>query len=419
MKRFALLFALCSLPVTFASSAEWSQFRGAGGNASTDESVPTKWSATENIVWKTKLPGRGASSAAIWKDRIFLTAYTGYGVDTDNPGAKADLKLHTMCFDRVTGKQLWDRQIPGGEHTQNVSRRVADHGFATGTPATDGEFVYAYFGVNGLVAYDMEGNPKWHKQTGTGTAGFGSASSPVVFGDMVYVNASIESKTLFAFDKKTGKEVWKKSPINRAWTTPCIATPPGGTPELIINQKDVVWGLDPATGEQLWTCDAIDDYIVPVPITHEGIAYLLGGRSNRCLAIKLGGRGDVTKSHKLWQVNIGANVTSPVYYKGHLYWSSDKSVANCMDAATGESIYRERMPVSGRIYASMIRAGDYLYASTRDKGILVLPAKPEYKELAVNQIETDENLINASPAVSHGQMFLRTDAYLYCIGEKK
>jgi hypothetical protein len=186
---------------------------------------------------------------------------------------------------------------------------------------------------------------------------------------------------------------------------------------LIINQKDVIFGFDPRTGKQLWSCDAIDDYIVPVPISHDGIVYCLGGRTNRCVAIKLGGRGDVTESHKLWQVNVGANVTSPIYYNGHLYWASDKAIANCLDAKTGESVYRKRLETRARIYASIIRAGERLYVTTRDQGVVVLAAKPEYKQLAVNTIETDEDMLNASPAVIGNQLLLRTDSFLYCIGE--
>jgi len=147
------------------------------------------------------------------------------------------------------------------------------------------------------------------------------------------------------------------------------------------------------------------------------VVYCLGGRQNRCIAVKLGGRGDVTDSHKLWEVNIGANVTSPIYYDGHLYWASDKAIANCLDAKTGEAVYRKRLNTRARIYASIVRVGERLYVTTRDQGVVVLDAKPEYRELAVNTIETDSNLMNASPAISGNQLLLRTDSYLYCIRE--
>ena len=416
--RSVLTLLCCVCFCATSTASDWPQFRGPSGNATApDSSPPVRWSDTENIAWKTKLPGRGASSPIVWGDRIFLTAYTGYGLDFEQPGDKANLKLHVQCFERDNGKLIWDRSISANAATQDYGKRVADHGYATATPATDGQAVYACFGVSGVVAYDWDGNLMWQASIGDGTAGFGSASSPVVHGEMVYVNASIESGTLFAFGRKTGKEVWKASPINRSWTTPCIAEVPGGSPELILNQKDEISAFDPVTGEKLWWCEGVHDYIVPVPVFDNGIAYCLGGRSNRAIAVKLGGRGDVTKTHKLWEVTIGANVTSPVYYDGHLYWASDKAIENCLRASDGGEVYRERLPTRARVYSSIVRAGDRLYVTTRDQGILVLAAKPEYEELAINVIESDETLVNASPAVSGHQLLLRTDAWLYCIGE--
>lgn len=417
---FARLLILTVILLTgrISFADEWPQFRGPSGNATAaDASPPTTWSDTENIVWKTELPGRGASSPIVCGDRIFLTAYTGFGVDIDEPGDKSDLRLHVLCFERDSGKLLWDRFIPASPATQDFGHRVADHGYATATPATDGEAVYASFGVSGVVAYDVDGNLMWQAKIGEGTAGFGSAASPVVYDEMVYVNASIESETLFAFDRKTGKEAWKVGSIIRSWSTPCIAEVPGGSPELILNQKNQISAFDPVSGEKLWWCDGIEDYIVPVPVFHDGIAYCLGGRSNRAIAVKLGGRGDVTATHKLWESTTGANVTSPVYYDGHLYWASDKAIENCLRASDGQEVYRERLPTRARIYSSIVRAGNKLYVTTRDQGIVVLAARPEYQELAINVIESDKTLINASPAVSGNQLLLRTDSYLYCIGE--
>lgn len=419
--KSAVLFCvlvLCSAP-TACRAGDWPQFRGPAGNGTAaDSNPPIHWSDSQNILWKTELPGRGASSAIVWADRIFLTAYSGYGEVADagaDPGEKANLRLHTLCFDRADGRLLWDKSIAASEATQKYGKRVADHGYATGTPATDGEAVYAYFGVSGVVAYDFEGNLLWQAETGTGTAGFGSASSPVAFENLVIVNASIESSTMFAFDRESGREVWKVESINRAWTSPCLIETSKGKTELILNHKDEVLGFDPQTGEKLWWCEGIHDYVVPVPIVHDGIAYCLGGRSNRSMAIRPGGRGDVTKTHKLWEESVGANVTSPVFFDGHIYWASDKAVMCCLEAATGKTIYRERLPTRSRIYSSIVRAGDRFYVTTRDQGVVVVAAKPEYEELAVNVIESDSGLVNASPAISGDDLLLRTDSYLYCI----
>jgi outer membrane protein assembly factor BamB len=416
VQQLTLIALLCICSTV--NAADWPQFRGPSGNATaSDSDPPTTWSDSENIVWKTALPGRGASSPIVSGKHVFLTAYTGFGVDAQEPGDKANLRLHVLCFERNSGKLLWDKSIKASPSTQKLSQRIADHGYATATPATDGEAVYASFGVSGVVACDMDGNLLWQAAIGDGTAGFGSAASPVVYDDLVYVNASIESNTLFAFDKRTGRKVWKMESIMKSWTTPCIAEVPDGPPELILNQKNEIFAFDPVTGKKLWWCAGVEDYIVPVPVFHDGIVYCLGGRSNRAIAVKLGGRGDVTKTHKLWESTTGANVTSPVYHDGYLYWASDKAIENCLRASDGEEVYRERLPTRGRIYSSIVRAGNKLYVTTRDQGIVVLAAKPEYEELAVNVIESDQTLMNASPAVSENQILLRTDRFLYCIGE--
>ena len=405
------------LAANLCLAENWSQFRGAGGNATaSDATIPLRWSTTENIAWKASLPGRGSSSPIIWDNRVFLTAYTGFGTwDTDTQN-KSKLRLHVICLDRRDGNILWDRSIPAGEQAQDFTKRIQDHGYTSSTPVTDGEAVYAFFGVSGVVAYDWDGKLMWRAHVGTKTAGFGSASSPVVFDNLVIVNASIESGSVFAFDKNNGKVMWRIPEINRAWTTPCIAEIADGAKELILNQKDAIYGFDPQSGQKLWTCVGIDDYVVPIPISHEGVVYCLGGRQNRCIAVKLGGRGDVTETHKLWEVNIGANVTSPVYYNGHLYWANDRAIACCLNAKDGELIYRKRLNTRARIYASIVRGGDRLYVTTRDKGVVVLDAGPDYRELAVNTIETDKNMMNASPAISGDCLLLRTDTHLYCIG---
>ncbi len=415
--RAAVWCCLLTLLVSPARSTDWPQFRGPSGNATAaGAATPLRWSAEENIAWKTPLPGRGASSPIVFADRVFLTAFTGYGMSDEQPGEKSDLRLHVLCIDRSTGKLLWDRSIAGSQQTQEVTNRVVDHGFASNTPVTDGQAVYALFGVSGVVAYDWDGELLWQAEVGTNTAGFGSASSPVLFENLLIVNASIESDTVFAFDKKTGQEVWRIEGIQRSWSTPCVAETSDGAAELVINHENKVLGFEPRTGEKLWECVGIDDYVVPVPVSHEGVIYCLGGRKNRCMAIRLGGRGDVTDTHKLWESDTGANVTSPVYYDGHLYWASDKAIAVCMNAATGEPVYRERLPTRARIYASIVRGGDKLYVTTRDQGVLVLRAATKYEELALNSIATDTGMLNGSPAISRDQLLLRTDAFLYCIG---
>ncbi|MEL7497290.1 MAG: PQQ-binding-like beta-propeller repeat protein [Planctomycetota bacterium] len=400
-----------------ATAQDWPQFRGPNGNGESDSEAPTKWDEKTNLIWKKQIPGHGSSSPIVVGDKIILTAFSGYGIDPDDTGQLENLKLHTICFDRATGELIWDKSISSSSNEQKFSRRVADHGYTSGTPASDGKSVYAFFGVSGCVAYDLDGNQLWHnKELGTNTAGFGSASSPVVDDRHVYLNASIESGTLFALDKKNGSVVWSRQNVVKSWSTPCLAKNERGEMELVINQKFTLFGLDPADGKELWSCKGIEDYVVPVPISENGVVYCLGGRSNRAMAVKLGGKGDVTDSHRLWMVNIGANVTSPILHEGHLYWASDKGIANCLKASDGKAVFRERMPTQARVYASIVRSGNRLYLTTRDSGVWVLEANPTFNALALNVFDADEEMFNASPAIDGGRILLRNNKFLYCIG---
>lgn len=407
------------LPDTQCLAADWPRFRGADGNASAPAAdVPVTWSATENVVWKTALPGSGSSSPVTIQGRIYLTAYTGYGLNPDEPGDREDLNLHVICINHEDGQILWDKSFKAAEAEQQATRRVIDHGYATGTPVCDQNGVYSYFGVSGLVAYNHDGELLWRAETGTKTAGFGSAASPILYDNLVIINASIESGQVIAFDTATGNEVWRISDVQRSWTTPLIAKTDSGEDELIVSQKDVVRGFEPASGKQLWSCVGVLDYVVPCVVAHEGIAYVLGGRKNQSMAIRLGGRGDVTDTHKLWETNIGANVTSPVYHEGRLYWISDRGIVNCLDASSGKEIYRERAKTKERVYASTILAGDHLFLTTRENGVFVIGTGPDYHEVAHNVIDADDGLYNATPAVSGNNLLLRTNRHLYCLGNR-
>ncbi|MCA9175153.1 MAG: PQQ-binding-like beta-propeller repeat protein [Planctomycetales bacterium] len=407
-------------PTPPTSPTNWARFRGDGSAsaAKANATAPERWSATENLIWKAELPGRGASSPVVFNQRVYVTSFTGYGLDPDQPGEKAQLELHVICFDLTTGKLVWRKTIGASENEQAATRRVVDHGFATNTVAVDETGVYAFFGVSGLVAYSLEGEERWRAPTGDKTAGFGSAASPILFENLVIVNCSIECGAVIAYEKSTGKEAYRIDGIQRSWTTPLIVARPDEPSELVLSHQMTVSGHNPRTGEQLWTCKGIQDYVVPCVVANDDVVYVIGGRKNQSLAIRLGGRGDVTKSHLLWETNIGANVTSPVVHEGFLYWVSDRGVACCLDAKTGAEIYRERLGFTKeRIYASVVRVGEKLYLPTRDAGVLVYGTGNQFRQIAVNKIEGDESLYNATPAVSGDRLLLRTDRFLYCIGK--
>ena len=403
-----------------AQGADWASYRGGAAMGVSPDKAPTQWDGETNLVWKTELPGAGASSPVVFQGRVYLTAFSGYGLNVDEPGDKSNLKLHVLCYDRNNGQLLWDRSIAASPYEQEMSRRVADHGYATNTVAVDETGVYAFFGVSGMVSYSLEGERRWQAPTGDKTAGFGSAASPVLYKNLVLVNCSIECGALIAYEKASGKVAYRIEDVERSWTTPTIAASSDGRDELILSYKMWVAGHDPNTGKQLWKCQGIQDYVVPCVVAHEGVAFVIGGRKNQSMAIRLGGNGDVTESHKLWETRVGANVTSPLYHEGKLYWASDKGIACCLNAANGEEIYRERIrETKSRIYASAVLAGGHIYITTRDAGILVVSPAEEYQVLGVNKLMGDDSLFNATPAISNGHLFTRTDRYLYCIGERQ
>ena len=398
-----------------AHAEDWSRFRGDQGSGVSTQRVPTTWSDTENLAWKTKLPGKGSSSPIVFGDRVFLTAFSGYGQSVENPGDKNNLHLHVICLSLGSGEILWDKQVAPAPQEQAVTKRVADHGYASPTPCVDDKNVYAAFGPSGVVAFTHDGEFLWRRSVGTGTAGFGAASSPIVFEDLVIMNASIEDDAVYGIDKATGKVRWRTDPIDRAWTTPTLVKLDDGSTEMVLNQKGAILGLDPRTGKRLWSCEAIQDYVVPCVVADGQALYCSGGRSNKTFVVTAGGRGDVTDTHLVWEVSRGANVTSPVLHGDYLYWSHDKSIALCLRASDGEEMFRERMPTRSRVYASIVGDDEKLFLTTRDAGVLVIAAEPKYRELSVNQLGSEEERFNATPAIIDGQLLLRSDQYLYCV----
>jgi hypothetical protein len=417
MNRLAAVVLVVLLPCL--AGADWPQFRGPGGSAvSADKGLPAQWSATENIVWKTDLPGPGGSSPVVWGNQIFLTCYTGYGASEANPGKLSDLRRLVLCLDRASGKIVWQDQVDPVLPEEEYEGRFTLNGYATSTPATDGKRVFVFFGKTGVLGYTAAGERLWQTSVGTRTDGWGSATSPVLYKNLVIVNASVESGSLVALDQATGKEVWRASGMRSSWNTPVLVDV-GDAHELVVAIKGKLLAFNPDSGEALWNCDAIDDYVCPSVVAKDGVVYAIGGRRATAVAVKAGGRGNVTETHRLWSVAAGSNVASPLVHDGHLYWVSDAGIAHCLKVDTGEIVYRERLPRAGRVYASVTLADGKLFSVSRENGAFVLAAAPEYKLLAQNSLSPDNSIFNASPVVSNGQLLLRSDQALYCIGQKQ
>ena len=420
-RRFltALTVGLAAVIASAQAPSDWPQFRGPGGQGvSPDKGVPTTWGATVNLLWKIDLPGPGTGSPIVIGNKIFLTCHTGYAIPGKTRGDMKDLKLHLLCLDRETGKELWNKSVDPALPEQATIRE--DHGYASGTPAADAEHVYVCFGKSGLVAFDHGGQQKWKKEIGDKLHGWGSAVSPVLVGDLVIVNASVESEALIAFNRKTGDEVWRKTGIKESWNTPVLVTAPGGKSELIVAIMGKVLGLDPKTGEDLWSCATdITWYMVPGPVAEEGVVYCLGGRSGVvALAVTAGGQGDVTKTNRLWTSRKGSNVGSPVVHDGHLYWMNDNSgTAFCAEGKTGKIVYEQQIERAGQVYASPVLVDGKIYYTNRDGKTFVVAAKPEFELVTTNTLGSRGEMFNASPAVAGGRLFVRSNKVLYCIGK--
>lgn len=400
-----------------AENLDWPQFRGASGQGvSTARGLPTRWSEQENVVWKTALPGAGTSSPIIIGTRVFLTCYSGYAVPGRGRGSMDDLKLHLVCMDHDDGKIAWTVDIAPKLPEQPTIRD--EHGYASSTPASDGERVYVFFGKTGVIAFDLNGKEQWRADVGSKLHGWGSGNSPVLHGDLLFINASVESDSLYALDKKTGKEVWRARGIRESWNSPILVRVGGGKTELVVAIMGKILGFDPATGELLWSCATdIGWYMVPSLVAHDGVVYAIGGRTGGALAVRSGGRGDVTATHRVWTGKKGSNVSSPIVHDGHLYWMHENlGIAYCADVKTGQIVYEERIAGADQVYASPVLADNKLFYLTRSGRSLVVAAKPQFELLANNRLG-ERTTFNASPAVAGGRLFIRSDKALYCLGK--
>ena len=433
------LAACLALPV--AGAENWPQWRGPLANGvAPDTNPPIKWSQAENIRWKLKLPGLGTGTPIIWGNQIFIQAAVPTGKAGAAPAAAAPAaapqggrgrgmgsakptEVHQfvlMCIDRQTGKTLW-QQVAREEVPHEGHHR--DHSFASHSPVTDGQHIYAWFGSRGLHCYDMAGKLKWSKDFGRlqTKMTFGEGNAPALHGDVLVINWDHEGDDfVVALDKRTGDELWRQQrDEDTSWGTPLVVEHAGRT-EVIISATKKIRSYDLKTGKQIWECGGMTANVIPTPVAGHGMVYVLSGfRGNALLAIKLGRTGDLTGTDAIaWSLRRNTPyVPSPLLYGDKLYFfSGNNGILSCHNALTGESIVEsQRIADLEGVYASPVGAGDRVYLLGRNGTAVVIPNSGKYEVLATNVLDEP---IDASPAVVGNEIFLRGREHLYCIGTK-
>lgn len=401
----ALFPCLCAVVVL---ADNWAQFRGAGSRGlSTETKLPVKWSATENVKWKTKLPGPGHSSPIVWGNRVFLTAYRKQGAG----------ELLVLCLDKASGKILWERKAPAKE----IEKVHETNSPASPTPTTDGKYVYAYFGSFGLLCFDFAGNKIWEKPLGLYPIEWGSASSPVIYRDLLLLNCDTDAEDfLLAVDKATGQTRWRtvRSNVERAWPTPVIWNVEGKD-QIIISGSGGVKAYDPQNGQELWLVEGLPKWINPTPVATANLLFVSANgleNDNLIMAIRPGGRGNLTASNVAWRyVRNISSTPSPVVVGDYLYAVRNGGIVACFEANTGKVIWQERLPAPGNYYASPVAGDGKIYLLSEEGVATVIAAKPVFSLLSKNVL--GERCL-ASPAISGRELFIRSDESLFCISAK-
>ena len=450
LAAFASLTVALALPTIAAQPSSdqlnsWAKWRGPLGTgvAPTGE-PPIEWSDNENVQWKVKVPGAGMSTPIIWKDQVFiLTAIAG---EAKAPAAQepepqedrgrfggrrrggggmtqaptASQKFTVMSLDRNTGKVLWE-QVAREEFPHEGHHR--DHGFASSSPVTDGEHLFASFGSRGIYAYTLDGQKVWEIDLGDmrTRAGFGEGASPGLYGDTLVINWDNEDQSyIVALDKATGKEIWRRERDEATgWSTPVFVESKGRT-QVVLGGTNKIRSYDLKTGELVWEHGGLTVNAIPTPVIGNGMIYLTSGyRGNALYAIKIDNKGgDLTgSSDVVWSYNRRTPyVPSPALSGDRLYLhKSNQGFLSCFDAKTGQPHYEEeRIDQISGIYASPVIANGYLYVVGRDGTTVVYKDSPKLEVVAVNKVS---DKVDASVAIVGKQLFLRGHEYLYCISK--
>ncbi|HSR67716.1 MAG TPA: PQQ-binding-like beta-propeller repeat protein [Acidobacteriota bacterium] len=384
----------------------WPRWRGPSGQGWVKgEGYPVTWSSSENVLWKTEVPGAGNSSPIVWGDYIFLTsAYEG--------GERRAI----LAFERSDGSLAWEAFAPTDP---KLARPYPKNGFASSTPVTDGERVYAYLGGHGLMAVDFEGKIAWTAGVGDVSRAFhGTAGSPLLYKDKLILYQDLpENAFIAAFNKHSGEEIWRTPREGRVgWGTP-VAVRAGDRDEIVVSSNRAVNAYDPETGSELWTCRGNTFEVIPTPVVGHGLLFCSSGRAGPTLAIRPGGSGDVTETHLEWRAAKGSPfVPSPILHGDLLYMINDMlSILTVYEAESGDLVYQARMgkPVREGFSSSPVAVGDKLFFTNDEGQTFVVQAGREYNLLHTNEMGEP---ILASPALVDGTWYWRTQNHLIAIG---
>ncbi len=420
--KIPILLSLFTCLVTQA--ADWPSWRGPlGNNISPETQAPTQWDKTKNIRWRIELPAPGNSSPIVLGNRVFMTQ------DIEAEGIR-----QVMCFDRVNGKLLWKK----GTVYKEKEKRHDTNTHCAGSPVTDGECVIAHFASAGLFCFDLNGNELWHVDLGKQDHIWGSASSPVIQGNLVLIYHGPGSPSvLHALDKKTGKKVWnvdlpevypkdrfdgfagKTDGMMGSFATPIIAKV-NDRQEVILPVSNQVRAFDLKTGKPLWYSEGMNPLVYSSSTFAEGSVVSMGGYFGSVSVVKPGGSGNMT-GNQTWyeQRSKKHRIGSPVIYNGRVFIGNTDGNAECLDLATGKQIWLERLKgngADGETWGSMVLVGDKLYIVNRSGETFVLRAGPAFEVLSINPVAEKSN---STLAVSNGELFLRTHQALWCISETK
>lgn len=416
-KKALLISCLILLCFTVSRADNWPQWRGPAMNGvSNEKNLPLRWTSEENIAWKLALPGLSGSTPIVWRDRVFLNVAEG-----DD--------LYLWCVDRTKGALVWKKLLGSG----NVKMRKQN--MSSPSPVTDGKNVYVMTGTGVLKGFDFSGKELWsrdlQREYGAFGLNWGYASSPLLTADALYIQVLHGMKTddpsyVMRLDKANGKTVWKVdrptdaiSESPDSYTTPALLRY-GKTTELVITGGDCVTGHDLASGKELWRANGLNPdnnpyyRIVASPVIFNEIIYA-PTRVRPLLALKSGGRGDVSKSHLLWSTMNGPDVPTPVTDGQYFYVVNDKGIVWCLDAKTGAEVYGQQRLKPGTYSGSPVLADGKIYVTNEDGLTSVIKAGPQFEILAENALN---DYCLSSPAISDGQIFIRTTGALYCIGKK-